>query len=216
MSQTTRSPVIYALLGGGIALSLSAAAFALWVLLAPPAAHQAGASATMQIMEPLDGSFRLTDEQGRTVTDKDFGGQYRIMTFGFTHCPDICPTQLQVIENALNQLPSDQQRRVASLFVSVDPERDTPARLKEFLARFHPRQKGLTGTPQEIADVARAFRVHYHKPQPGEPGHGSGDMQHTSIIYLFAPDGRLLALFPPHVRAEEMAKGIVTAMREQG
>ena len=81
MSQTTRSPVIYALLGGGIALSLSAAAFALWVLLAPPAEHQAGSSATMQIVEPLDGSFRLTDEQGRTVTDKDFGGQYRIMTF---------------------------------------------------------------------------------------------------------------------------------------
>lgn len=216
MSQSSRLPRHSVLLGCGIAATLALASLFLWMRFAPSAAQDPDIAAIGST--PPDGTFRLVDEDGRTVTDADFGGQYRLMTFGYTYCENMCPTQLQVIEGALNQLPHEQQVRVASLFVTVDPQRDTPARLKTFLSRFHPRQKGLTGTPQQIATVARAYKIHYEDAEPAaheghaEARHTHGN--HTYIVYLFAPDGELLTIFPPHVSPAEMASKMTAIIKE--
>src|SRR3954467_7369032 len=104
----------------------------------------------------IGGPFTLTDQNGRRVSDRDFEGRYRIMYFGFTHCPDVCPTDLAIIGQALRRFEKrDPARaaRVTPIFVSVDPERDTPAVLKEYVGAFHPRLVGLTGTQEQIAAV---------------------------------------------------------------
>ena len=108
----------------------------------------------------IGGPFALTDQDGRSVTERDFAGRYRIMYFGFTHCPDVCPTDLAVIGQALRRFEkSDPARaaRVTPIFVSVDPERDSPAVLKEYVAAFHPRLVGLTGTPRQVADAVKRY-----------------------------------------------------------
>src|SRR5690349_741304 len=104
----------------------------------------------------IGGPFTLTNQDGRQVSERDFAGKYRIMYFGFTHCPDVCPTDLAVIGQALRRLEKNdpaKAARVVPVFVSVDPERDSPAVLKEYVAAFHPRLVGLTGTPKQIADM---------------------------------------------------------------
>ena len=211
MAQTSRISLRHVLLASGLAVTLAFLGAALWMRFGPSAPPTQAAAPTIT---PPGGPFRLMDEQGRMVTDRDFGGQYRLMTFGFTNCPHLCPLQLQVIENALNQLPSDLQLRVISLFVSVDPARDTPERLKEYLSHFHPRQKGLTGTAEQIAEIAKAYKIHYHKPTGNQAADEEADMLHTAIVYLFAPDGHLLTFFPPHVTPELMARTITALIRD--
>ena len=211
MAQTSRPSLRHILLASALAATVALGGLMLWMRFGPSAPPTQAAAPT--IKSP-GGPFRLMDEQGRMVTDRDFGGQYRLMTFGFTNCPRLCAMQLQVIENALNQLPSELQLRVIPLFVSVDPARDTPERLKEYLAQFHPRQKGLTGTAEQIAEIAKAYKIHYHEADPKQAGEEEADMLHTSIVYLFAPDGHLLTFFPPHVTPELMARTIAALIRD--
>jgi protein SCO1/2 len=154
----------------------------------------------------IGGPFTLTNQDGRQVTERDFAGKYRIMYFGFTHCPDICPTDLAVIGQALRRFEkSDPARaaRVAPVFVSVDPERDTPAVLKEYVAAFHPRLVGLTGTSKQVADTIKRYGAYGMK---GDPTAGGGyNVDHSRLAELIGPDGKPIALLAYDKGAEAVA-----------
>jgi protein SCO1/2 len=145
----------------------------------------------------MGGPFTLTDQNGRRVTDRDFAGKYRIVYFGYTFCPDVCPVDMQVIGAGLRQFEAGDPARAARvqpIFITVDPARDTPAVLRRFVAAFHPRLIGLTGSEGEIAQVARAYRIFYER---GDPGPGGGYMvNHSRMAVLYGPDGRPIAVIP--------------------
>ena len=156
---------------------------------APPEPPLAGAS--------IGGPFTLTDQDGRTVSDRDFAGRYRIMYFGYTFCPDVCPTDMQHLGAAMRLLGARDPalaKRVVPIFVTVDPARDTPAVLRQFVSAFSPRLVGLTGSPEAIAQVAKEYRVFYEK-QPEQPG-GGYLVQHTDQAILFDPGGQPIVQVP--------------------
>jgi protein SCO1/2 len=145
----------------------------------------------------IGGPFALVDQDGRAVTDRDFAGRYRLVYFGFTHCPDVCPTDLAAIAQALRKFEGQDPARAARLqpiFISVDPERDTPAVVKEYVAAFHPRLVGLTGTPAQVAQVEKRFAVYASKGAT-QPGGGYG-VDHSRVALLMGPDGAPIALLP--------------------
>lgn len=150
----------------------------------------------------VGGPFTLVDDTGKRVTDKDYRGRYMLVFFGFTSCPDICPAGLQLISAALDKL-GPKADRVTPIFISVDPERDTPQKLATYVKDFNPRLVGLTGTPEEIAAVAKAYKVFYQKVanqnSPADYG-----MDHTSIIYLMDPDGEFVTHFTPTTTVDAM------------
>lgn len=156
-------------------------------------AHEQGNLAGAKI----GGSFTLTDQDGRKRRWEDFSGQYRLVYFGYSFCPDVCPVDLQRIAQGFRQFEKqapDRAAKVQPIFITLDPERDTPASLKNYVSAFHPRLIGLTGTPEEIAEVAKAFVVVYMKEKPK----GSTDylVSHSRTPYLFGPDGAPIALVP--------------------
>lgn len=144
----------------------------------------------------IGGPFTLTDQDGKRVTEQALAGKYRIMYFGYSYCPDVCPTDLALITAGLKAFEAKAPAlaaKVQPVFVTIDPARDTPARMKTYLADFHPRLIGLTGSAAEIAAVARAYGVPYSR------GAGEGDaymMNHGNQVYLMAPDGAPIALMP--------------------
>jgi len=145
----------------------------------------------------IGGPFSLLNQDGRTVTDRDFAGRYRIVYFGFTHCPDVCPTDLAAIGSALRRFEQKDPARAARvqpIFISVDPERDTPAVVKEYVSAFHPRLIGLTGTPAQVAQVEKEFAVYASKGE-AQPGGGYG-VDHSRLVLLMGPDGTPIALLP--------------------
>lgn len=145
----------------------------------------------------IGGAFTLTDQNGRTVRDTDFAGRYRLIYFGYSFCPDICPVDLQKLMRGLAQFEKADSARgakVAPLFITVDPERDTSEALKPFVARYHPRLLGLTGTPEQIASTAKAFVVTYNKVPGSAPDRYL--MAHSQLAFLMDPDGKPLALLP--------------------
>ncbi|MCC7017391.1 MAG: SCO family protein [Rhodospirillales bacterium] len=150
------------------------------------------------------GPFSLVDHTGQKVTDRDYHGSFTFVFFGFTTCPDVCPTTLQNVASVL-QLLGDDGAKVRPLFVTVDPERDTPATLAGYVTLFDPRIVGLTGTPEQIAQVARAYRIHYRKASDSGAGYL---MEHTAVLFLMAPDGRYLAHIPPDMPPRRMAETI--------
>ncbi len=153
----------------------------------------------------VGGPFQLTDSTGRTVTDATYRGKWMLVYFGYTYCPDVCPTELQAVAAGLARL-GPLANQVAPLFITIDPERDTRATIGEYVKLFDDRLIGLTGTPEEIAAVAKAYRVYYAKVTPK----GGGDylMDHSSFLYLMGPDGRLRALFKPGMDGAQIADGI--------
>lgn len=157
----------------------------------------------------IGGAFALVDQNGRPVTDRSFAGRYRIMYFGYTFCPDVCPVDVQVIGAAMRKLDSAAPAlaaRVVPIFVTVDPARDTPAVVKSFVAAFHPRMVGLTGKPDAIAALAKAYGVYVAK---GETSPGGGYMvDHSRTAYLMDPDGKPLALLPIEQGADAVAAEI--------
>lgn len=145
----------------------------------------------------IGGPFTLVDQNGKTVSDTDFAGKYRLVYFGYSFCPDICPVDLQKLMRGLSQFEKDDTARgakVVPLFITVDPARDTPAALKPFVARYHPRLLGLTGTPEQIAAAAKAYVVTYHKVDGSAPDRYL--MAHSQLAFLMGPDGKPLALLP--------------------
>lgn len=155
----------------------------------------------------IGGRFTLTDHNGRRVTDKDFGGRYMLVLFGFTFCPDICPTALQVSAAALDKIGA-RADRVTPLFISVDPERDTPEQLKSYVASLHPRLVGLTGSREEVAAAAKTYRAYWRKVTDDKSAMGY-TVDHSSIIYLMGPDGGFITHFTHATTVDAMAAGIV-------
>lgn len=150
----------------------------------------------------VGGSFQLTDHTGRRVTDKDFRGRYMLVYFGYTSCPDVCPTTLAVMAQALEKL-GDKAQHVAPVFITIDPERDTPKVLADYVKSFGPNFVGLTGSVAEIKDAEKKFRVYaVKKPLEG----GNYGMDHSSVIYLMGPDGRLVSFFDEAISPEDLAK----------
>lgn len=144
--------------------------------------------------EPVGGPFSLTDHTGRTRTDAEFRGKLLLVYFGYTFCPDVCPTSLSSLAQALSALTPVELAQVKSFFISVDPDRDTMAVLKAYAPFFHPSLVGLSGTNEQVAQVARQYGAFYMKQKPDANGLYSVD--HSSFIYVIAPDGKLAASLP--------------------
>jgi protein SCO1/2 len=154
----------------------------------------------------LGGPFTLTDQNGRQVSERDFEGKYRIVYFGFTYCPDVCPVDMQVIGQAMRQIEKSDPglaKRLQPIFISVDPERDKPAVLKEYVSAFHPKTIGLTGTPEQIADVAKKHGIFFQKAEEG--GASEYQMDHSRIVLLFGTKGEPLAILPHDEGADAVA-----------
>jgi protein SCO1/2 len=148
----------------------------------------------------MGGPFPLTNQDGRRVSNSDFAGRYRLVYFGFTFCPDVCPVDLQTIGAGLRQFEArdpGRAERVQPIFISVDPARDTPEVLRRYVANFHPRLVGLTGTEAEIAQVARAHGVYFQRdpPAPGGPA-GNYLVNHSRMAVLYGPAGEPIAIVP--------------------
>ena len=139
----------------------------------------------------IGGPFELVDQDGRTVTDASYRGKWLLIYFGYTHCPDACPTALNDMAQALEGLGA-QRAKVQPLFITVDPERDTPSVLKDYTAAFQADIVGLTGSAAQIAEAARRFRVYYKRDDATNPDY---TMSHSSVIYLMDPDGRFVTNF---------------------
>lgn len=157
----------------------------------------------------VGGSFALIDQFGQPRTDDDFRGQYMLVFFGFTNCPDICPVELQTMSDALDLLGAD-AAKVTPIFITVDPARDSPELLHDYVANFHPRLVALTGSADAIGAVAKSYRVFYAKATGANAPADPADyiMDHTAIVYLMAPDGEYLTHFSPGTKAEAMAQGV--------
>ena len=146
----------------------------------------------------LGGPFSLIDQDGRAVTDRSYAGRYRAVYFGYTFCPDVCPTTLATLMQGYKAFAARSPAKAAMLvpiFVTVDPARDTPAVMKKYVAAFGPGLVGLTGSPAEIARVAREYAVSYSK-QPAPQGAAGYLMSHSSIVILYGPDGKPIATVP--------------------
>ena len=153
----------------------------------------------------VGGPFELTDHNGNKVTDQTYRGRMMLIYFGFTYCPDACPTALGVMSAALDKLDMAADR-VVPILITVDPERDTPQVLKDYVSNFHPAMVGLTGTPEQIAQVAKAYRVYYQRA----PGATAEDylMDHTLMIYLMNGEGKFVKHFSPEVTPDQIADEI--------
>ena len=153
----------------------------------------------------VGGPFALVSHEGRTVTDRDVLGGPFLVFFGFTHCPDVCPTKLFEISEVL-RATGERGRGLKALFITVDPERDTPELIKGYVTNFGPTFVGLTGSPEQIAQVARAYRVYYQKV-PGKDG-APYLMDHSSIVYLLDRNGRFVTHFTHEAKAETIATAV--------
>ena len=155
--------------------------------------------------------FTLTDQMGKRVSDAAFRGKIEVIYFGFTHCPDACPTSLSLIAEALKKLGPEKAKEVQPIFITLDPERDTPDVMRDYVDYFIPGMAGLTGTPTEIADVARAFRVAYQKVK--DPNSDQDyTIDHASIIYVMDRKGRFLKHYTQGVTADQLADGLRAAI----
>ena len=179
------------------ATAITIAVTAAFVLYSDRGSKKYGAAA-------IGGPFTLSDQSGRSLTEKDLKGSYSLIYFGYTFCPDVCPTGLQVMSNAMDQLQTEMQRKIKPVFITIDPERDTVDQLKSYLGNFHPRIIGLTGTERQIAEVTRAYRVYYAKAK-GSEGKRDYLMDHSSIIFLMNPEGKYVNHFTHMTAADNLA-----------
>jgi cytochrome oxidase Cu insertion factor (SCO1/SenC/PrrC family) len=179
---------------GGIAAGVTA-----WWVVAPPAEPAARSAAELMDVlmwnhEPVSAPFELIDHDGKPRTDADFRGKLMLIYFGFTFCSDVCPTDLVTIGATMDALgPASEE--LQPLFITVDPEKDRPEQLKQYVALFHPRLIGLTGDTRQIRKLTSAYKVYYAKTEPAKPLDRGID--HTAFIYLMDLDGRYLGFFPP-------------------
>ena len=151
----------------------------------------AGRALVGQQIAAIGGPFTLTDQNGRTVTDRELKGKPFLVFFGFTHCPDVCPTTLFEVSEILRALGSDADR-LGALFITVDPERDTSDVMKDYLSSFDSHLSGLTGDAAAIAAVAKAYRVYFEKVPLDQGGY---TMDHSAFVYLMDKNGRFVSLF---------------------
>ena len=190
MADTTTKPGrrLAPLLLTAMAAVLAVAAVALWVFGAPAPVQEAAA---------IGGPFTLTDGAGKAVTDRTFRGKFMLVYFGYTFCPDVCPTTLNDVAQAMDKLGTDADK-LQPLFITVDPARDTPEVMRQYAAAFSPSLTGLTGSAAQIATVAKEYRV-YYAPHKTGPNPGDYTMDHSSILYVMDPAGRFAGI----IRADE-------------
>lgn len=179
MDRTTRPPVVIAAFGASLVVGLLVT---FWLI---------GGFGGVTKPAAIGGPFQLTDQSGQTVTDKNLLGKPTIIFFGFTHCPDVCPTSLFEMSEVLRAMGPD-AGKVNAYFISVDPERDTTAAMKDYLSSFDPHLAGLTGDPDAVAAVAKAYRVYFKKVPLDLGGY---TMDHTAIVYLMDKEGRFVSPF---------------------
>jgi protein SCO1/2 len=164
----------------------------------------------------VGGPFALTDQFGVRRTDADFRGKFMLVFFGYTFCPDVCPTTLAIEAEALDKLGAP-ANRIAPIFITVDPKRDTQEKLKAYLASFdarpagaRPNFVGMTGSDSEIAETAKAYRVYYQAHLDGRTENGADySIDHTGNIYLMSPEGKFVAYYSQGILADEMAADLM-------
>jgi len=166
----------------------------------------------------IGGPFELVDHEGRTVTDRTFRGRYLLVFFGYTFCPDVCPTKLTEVTLALDAFARTSPARAAKvvpLFISVDPVRDTVAALRAYRAHFHPRLVALTGSEAQTRAVAKAYKAYFNRVYPDEKSRETNEylMDHSAYVYLMGPDGRYLTHFPSGTTPERMAARLAEYVR---
>lgn len=166
-----------------------------------PAGNEGAASGTALI----GGHFDLVDTHNKPVTEKDFAGQYMLVFFGFTSCPDECPTLLTTIQNTFAEL-GDTAKQITPIFITVDPEYDTPKVMAAYVAHFGPRIVGLTGSAAQIKQAVDAYKVYASK----RPSHGAAksEVEHSAFLYLMGPDGRYITHFPATISAPQLKKAL--------
>lgn len=191
--------ILYATMGLLLAVLLAGAAGVLWF----------GGNDGNNPMS-IGGPFTLEDGSGKPVTDKDFRGKYMLVYFGYTFCPDVCPTTLNAVADAMDKL-GPAAANVQPLFITVDPKRDTPAVVKQYAAAFGPKLEGLTGTADQIATVAKEYRVYYAEHRTG-PGPNDYSMDHSSVLYLMSPNGGFIAPVRADQSGEEIAANLKKLM----
>jgi protein SCO1 len=188
---------IYAMIGLLVAVLLIGTGSFIWL--------SRGGTASL-----VGGPFTLQDGNGRQVTDRDFRGKYMLVYFGYTFCPDVCPTTLNEVAGALDHL-GGKAAKLQPIFITVDPKRDTVPVVKQYVEAFSPRLIGLTGSPEQIAQVAQEYRVYYAEHRTG-PGPNDYSMDHSSILYLMGPDGRFVAPIRADESGEQMAADLEKLM----
>lgn len=161
----------------------------------------------------VGGPFAMVDHRGQAMSERDFRGRFLLMTFSYTHSPDIGPAQLQVMGEVMNRL-GPQGQAVVPIFVTLDPERDGPAELRAYLARFHPQFVGLTGTQEQVGAMARSWHVPFDK-RPVQGGAGAYEIDHPALIYLMGRDGTYIAHFGPGTSTEAMTRQIGSLISKQ-
>ncbi|KAL0316411.1 UNVERIFIED_CONTAM: protein SCO11, mitochondrial [Sesamum radiatum] len=159
----------------------------------------------------IGGAFNLIDHNGKSVTDKDFLGKWNLIYFGFTHCPDICPDELQKLASAIDKIKEKSGLEVVPVFISVDPERDTVEQVREYVKEFHPKLIGLTGSPDEVKNAARAYRVYYMKTEE----EGSDYLvDHSIVMYLMDPNMQFVKFFGKNVDTTSLADGVIQEIKQ--
>ena len=157
----------------------------------------------------VGGPFRLIDQSGKVVSDGDFRGRYMLVYFGYSFCPDVCPTTLSIMAQALDKMGADGSR-IVPVFITVDPARDTPKVLADYMKAFGPQFVGLTGSPAAIKEVEKEYRV-YAVKRPLDPSKGNGSgygMDHSSVLYLMGPNGKLVSFYDEAISPDDLAKDL--------
>jgi protein SCO1/2 len=186
-------------------IAVAAAGWLLWPGETPARSAAELMDAVMWGKEPVGGPFALIDHTGKPRTDADFLGKLLLIYFGFTACSDACPTDLQAIASALDKL-GPMAETVQPLFITIDPEKDTPEQLRAYVALFHPRLIGLTGDPAQVRKVARAYKVYFAKSDPAR--RADPNIDHSGFIFLVDERGKYAGFFPPGTPADLMVKVI--------
>ncbi|HTR17104.1 MAG TPA: SCO family protein [Acetobacteraceae bacterium] len=150
----------------------------------------------------IGGPFTLSDGGGHVVTDQTFRGRWMLVYFGYTHCPDVCPTTLTTLTQALDALGQEHAAHVAPVFITVDPERDTPEVVRDYVHAFDPRITGLSGTAAQVADAERAYRVYAARHPTKDGGY---EMDHSSVIYVMGPDGDFVTVLGDDSKPQDIA-----------
>lgn len=197
-SPATRRRLPFLVIAGMLLVLAVAAGALLWNRSAPADTPPLAGSG-------IGGPFALVDGDGRAVTDQSFKGQWRLMYFGYTFCPDVCPTDMQRLAQGFRAFEAKDPARAAELqpiFLTVDPARDTPAVVKAFASAFHPRFIGLTGTPAQVDAALKAFRVYANKAEGGDPKNYL--MDHSAIAYLMGPNGEPVSFLSQGATAQEV------------
>ncbi len=201
MADTTTKPArrLAPVLLAAVAALLVVAGVAVWVFGTPGPVQEAAA---------IGGPFTLVDGAGKTVTDRTFRGKYMLVYFGYTFCPDVCPTTLNDVAQAIDKL-GPAADKLQPLFITVDPARDTPDVVRQYAAAFSPKLTGLTGSAAQIATAAKEYRV-YYAPHKTGPGPNDYTMDHSSILYVMDPTGRFAGV----IRADEGADAMAADLKK--